>query len=237
MRFSRTFLLFVFLSSLCTFASSFADDKSADSFTPVAPPKALGRVLKMNLDQAERWCDENDLASAAKSSQAALRLAGLLAPDATGGAKPRADALLTECAAIGSAANGKNMAQTRSKLAAANASLEGLLAVLPGERNTWGDFKPTGSNGSWMGLIDSSYTDAKYATSADEFQALVYTLAEEANIVSQLRKEPSWRQMAYSVRDTALAAAKESRQDLTKAKQTLRTVYPRCEACHNANRR
>ena len=213
------------------------DDKNAGAFTPVAPPQAVGRVLKMNPGQVEHWCEENDLASAAKASQASLLLATFLARHATGTATPAAEKFLKDCNAIRSAANAKDMTQTKTKLAAASASLTEMIAGLPRENRAWGDFKPTGSNGAWMGLLDSAYADAKYANDAEDFEVLTLTLAEEANIVAQLRMEPRWRQMAFEVRDAALVAAREGRQDLPKAKQSMHALYARCETCHDAYRR
>ena len=71
----------------------------------------------------------------------------------------------------------------------------------------------------------------------DFFEALALSLAEEANVVAFLRTEPRWREMSFSVRDAALAAAKESRQASPEGPPALRAIYPRCEACHAAYRR
>ncbi len=231
-RTSLSFSAFILIISVCLAG----DDKNADGFTPVAPPQAVGRVLKMNLGQVEHWCEENDLASAAKASQASLLLATFLARHANGTSTPAADKLLKDCNAIRTAANAKDMAQTKAKLTAANACLAEMIGALPRENHSWNEFKPTGSNGAWMGLLDSAYADAKYANDSEDFEALTLTLAEEANIVAQLRKEPRWRQMAFDVRDAALVAAKQSR-DLPKAKQSLHALYARCETCHDAYRR
>ncbi|HEV8058330.1 MAG TPA: hypothetical protein VGP68_00535 [Gemmataceae bacterium] len=223
-----------FLAAVC-FGSH--DNPSTSAFAPVAPPQALGHVLKLNFDQVERWCDENDLASAAQASQSALVLATFLAHHAADKAKPHAEKLLADCKAVDSATRAKNMPNTRAQLTAANTVLPTLLQSLSADKPSWTDFKPSGSTRAWMLLLDGGYADAKSAEKADDFEAIALTLAEEANVVAFLKNEPRWRQMAFAVREVALAAAKESQQNPTKARQTLRTIYPRCESCHRAYQR
>jgi hypothetical protein len=128
------------------------------------------------------------------------------------------------------------MAATRARLAAAKQALAPLLPDLQASRPSWTDFKPTGANRAWMVLLDAGYADAKFADTPADFEALALTLAEEANIVALLRKEPRWREMAFAVRDSALAAAKQN-NDLPEARKTLRAVYTGCESCHQAYRR
>jgi hypothetical protein len=233
-RFILCALTLLFLAAACSVG---ADDKSTGEFAPVAPPQALARVLKLNFDQVGRWCDEDDLASAAQASQSAVVLATFLARHAAANAKPEADSLLADCNAVVSAARAKDMARTRTKLAAAGSTLPALLQSLATEKPSWTEFKPSGSSRAWMLLLDAGYADAKFAHKPEDFEALALTLAEEANVVAYLRKEPRWRQLSFGVRDAALAAAKESHHDLPKAHQTLRAMYPRCEACHDAYRR
>ena len=222
-----------FLALTCLSAN---DQIPTAVFAPVAPPPALGRVLELNFDQVGKWCDENDLASAAQASQSAIVLATFLARHATDKAKPHADALLKECKAVESAARSKDLAATRAKLTSAKQTLAPLLLNLPASRPSWTDFKPTGANRAWMILLDAGYSDAKFVEKPADFEALALTLAEEANIVALLRKEPRWREMAFAVRDSALAAAKQN-SDLPEARKSLRAVYTGCESCHQAYRR
>jgi len=214
-----------------------ADDKANGQFAPVAPPQALARALKLQFDQVERWCDENDLVSAAQCSQSALLLATFLSQHATDNAKPHADKLLAANSKVGSAARAKNMERTRSELAAANAAIPLLAETLTAANLEWNKFKAPGTSSAWMRLLDTGYTDAKISRNAEDFEALALTLAEEANVLAYVRIEPRWRELSFGVRDAALAAAKECRQDLDKARKTLRTVYPHCEMCHKAYRR
>lgn len=236
-RASYGFLHLVFPMFLVVACWGVADDKPSGGYTPVAPPQALARALKINFDQVERWCDENDLASAAQSSQSAFLLASLLARHATDKAKPHADKLVAANSKVVSAARAKNMERTRSELAAANAALPLLVENLPAAQPAWTNFKPPGTSSAWMRLLDAGYADAKISRNPEDFEALTLTLAEEANVLAYVRTEPRWREMSFGVRDAALAAARESRQNLDLARKTLRTVYPRCEACHQAYRR
>lgn len=236
-RLSRSFLnagILLFLSAVCAAA---VDDKSTAEFAPVAPPQALARALKINFAQVGRWCDENDLASAAQCSQSAFLLATFLAQHATENARPHADKLLAANSKVVSAARAKNMERARAELAAANAAIPLLVEALPAAKPGWTKFKPPGTSSAWMRLLDAGYADAKISRNPDDFEALVLTLAEEANVLAYVKSEPRWREMSFGVRDTALSAAKECRQDLEKARKTLRTVYPRCETCHQAYRR
>ena len=237
LRSSQSFLATILAISLIAALGSRADDKASSSFAPVAPPWSVGRVVKLNLDQVERWCDENDLASAAQATQSTVVLASFLARHADDKSKSTADQLVRECNATGSAARSKNMAQTRAGLTAANASLSKLLNLKSDAMVSWADFKPSGNVRAWMVLLDGGYADAKIATEADDFYALALTLAEEANVVAELRKEPRWREMAHAARDAAVASAKQSRQDLPGARKTLRTMFARCESCHQAYQR
>jgi hypothetical protein len=234
---SRFFLAAILMTGLIAALGSGADDNSSSSFTPVAPARSLGRVVKLNLEQVERWCDENDLASAAQATQSTVLLATFLARQSGDKSKAIGDQLVRECNAIGAAARAKNMTQTRAGLMAANASLSKLLNQRSDGLVSWIDFKPSGNVRAWMVLLDGGYADAKIATEADDFYALALTLAEEANVVAELRKEPRWREMAHAARDAALASAKQSRQDLPGARQTLRTMFARCESCHQAYQR
>jgi hypothetical protein len=112
-----------------------------------------------------------------------------------------------------------------------------LTEALPADKPDWKKFKAPGTSNAWMRLLDAGYTDAKISRNPDDFEALALTLAEEANVLAFVRIEPRWRELSFGVRDAALSAAKECRQDLDKARKTLRTVYPRCETCHQAYRR
>ncbi len=237
LRVSSSFLATIFLFGLVAAYGSGADDKASNSFTPVAPARSVGRVVKLNLDQVERWCDENDLASAAQATQSTVLLATFLARHADDKSKSTADQLVRDCNAIGASARGKNMAWTRDGLKAAKASLSKLLTQTSEAKPNWADFKPSGNVRAWMVLLDGGYAESKTATDADDFEALALTLAEEANVVAQLRKEPRWQQLAYSARDAALTSAKQSHQDLPGARQTLRTMFARCETCHQAYQR
>jgi hypothetical protein len=213
-----------------------ADEKSP-AYAPVAPPQALARALKINFDQVERWCDENDLASAAQFSQSTFLLASFLAQHATDNAKPHADRLVAANSKVVSAARAKNMERTRSELATAHGAIPSLIETLPGSKPEWSKFKAPGTSSAWMRLLDAGYADAKVSRKVDDFEALVLTLAEEANVLAYVKSDPRWREMSFGVRDAALASAKECRQDLEKARKTLRQVYPRCESCHQAYRR
>ena len=86
----------------------------------------------------------------------------------------------------------QRLARTRLKLAAAGSTLSSLIQSLPKEKLSWTGFKPSGSTGAWMLLLDGGYADAKSADKAKDFEALALTLAEEANVVAFLKNEPRW---------------------------------------------
>jgi hypothetical protein len=236
-RVSRSFLACLIASLSFAALRSGADDKSTNNFAPVAPARSVGRVVKLNLDQVERWCDENDLTSAAQTAQSTVVLATFLSRHADQKSKANAEQLVRDCTAIGSAARSKNPGQTRASVTAAKATLVNLLPQLSEAKASWVDFKPAGGVRAWMILLDAGYADAKIADQADDFEALALTLAEECNVVGQLRKDARWRELSVAARDAALVAAKESHHDLPKARQTLRTMYARCESCHKAYQR
>ena len=75
----------------------------------MAPPEALARVFSMNLDQVKSWCEDNDLASAAKTSQTAVVLLTFLARREGAKANPQADKFMAECNAFVSAACAKDL--------------------------------------------------------------------------------------------------------------------------------
>jgi hypothetical protein len=111
--------------------------------------------------------------------------------------------------------------------------LESLDANLPGgDTRTVAKFAPRGTPRMWMKLLDGTYTDAKVAKTLDELTA-IYTIAEATNAARLLRYDPEWRERAGAAREAALeVAALKPDTDLKVARQQLKNVDERCQACH-----
>jgi hypothetical protein len=228
----------------CSFAFALVGlalaDEPAGTDQPAVPPRAIAVVLTHNLDLVEKWVQEKDLASAAKSAQDVTLLAKLLSANAA--SNSQLGSLVKETDALLRAARARKLEDTQKALAAARETIAwlqkahvGIQSPRPGEAQKTKE--KIGTVGPLMALMDGTYADTKGMDKAYDFEAFAFTLAEEANIVGLLRPDAKWKKMSADVRDAALAAAKESRQDLVGARKTLRTVYPACEACHKAYRR
>jgi hypothetical protein len=96
------------------------------------------------------------------------------------------------------------------------------------------DFKPQGGTRIWMLLLDSAFTDAKWAKDRGELELLARAVAEEANAIQYLRATPRWRQSSRDVITAALEAAEKAKaNDLPAARAALKVVSRHCEACHD----
>jgi hypothetical protein len=224
---------------ISTFVAAWSAQPAKDQiYQPVAPVEALARVLGGNLDLVEHWLDDKDLASADKTAQSVILLATFLV-NQTGGAESSSVAkVLKGCNALGDASRAKNLAAATSALASVRRELAAFRkAPFQDHQAASPSFKPPGSTRGWMLLLDGGYADAKASRDPNEFEAQALTLAEEANVVAYLRTDARWRKMAFDARDRFLAAAQESKKDLDQARKTLRTAYPNCQSCHDANRR
>src|SRR5437899_1987544 len=73
---------------------------------------------------------------------------------------------------------------------------------------------------------------------ADALAELAYAIAEEANILKHLRNEPAWREAALDARAAALQLTAKAEQDgLHAARDELKNIRSRCNACHQAFQR
>lgn len=231
-----------------------AADKSPTFNDAVAPPLAVARVLSHNLDLVEQWLGEKDLASAAKSARDASTLCFLQTTyfprfsdkKVVAAFGERTHSLKQATNALVEAATAQDDARARSALASSRKAVAGLERlrypdpVAPAEGSRSVSIATKDSRNlvrSLMSLFDGTYADAKAADKLEDFEAFAYTLAEGANALGLLKADPRWGTMSADMRGAALAAAKESRQNLSGAQKTLRTVYVKCEACHTAYRR
>jgi hypothetical protein len=209
-------------------------------YIPVSPAPALHAGLQASLKLVQDWLADKDFLSATEASQQLMALATLYTfqsaqPDwRTRGAELRAT-----CDRLTAAARAKDAGRCAKAVEDCQRALSELAKDPPaGARSVERDFRPFGSNKVWMQLMDGAYTDAKTAPSAQDLENLVYQVAEEANAVGHLRAEPRWRQMSVEVRETALAVAKRVQSaGLDVARRELKSVYQRCEACHQGYKR
>lgn len=212
---------------------------TSEGFSPVAPAAVLHAAQQANLKLVQDWLNDKDFASAAEAAQGLLALAQIyqyhsVQPEW----RQKTTALREACSRLIAAARAKDQAGC-TKSAQNYAALLGELANTQpnGSKAEEPNFKPLGSTKTWMLLMDGSYGDAKFAETAQELETLAYALAEGANVTIHLRADARWRQAALETRAAALATVQKAQsKDLDAARASLKTVYHRCEACHNGYR-
>jgi hypothetical protein len=217
-----------------------AVEPAATTYSPLVPAAAIQAALQANLKIVRDWLDQEDFASAATAAQRLGTLAQLHGYQSTQSRwHDQIASLQQACSKLAAAAKRKD-ANGCEKMAQECASLLNELAAHPptGDKVMEKNFKPFGPTNTWMWLMEGAYVDARWATTAQEMEPWAYTLAEEMNVVAHLRANASWRTMALETRAAALQAASSARQnDLTAARQALKNVRSRCDACHHDYKR
>lgn len=230
----------IFLVLEGTTLSASRSGVGAEEFTPVASAAAIHTALTANQKLLADWLNQQDYASAADSVQGLLVLTQLYSCQSGEPAWRDRTAVLRESLnQVARAAKEKNAEACRKGLRECEAVLAKLAKSPPrGAREAIKDFQPAGPTRSWMLLFDGIYTDARSARNAKELKDLAFTLAEGANALTYQRADARWRQAAREVRESALAAASKAHAgELEPARQALKGVYQRCEACHQGYKR
>jgi hypothetical protein len=206
----------------------------------VAPVQALLHATRLNLKIVAEWLGDGDFDSAAESAERVKLLLSLCAlQSSTESWQRRVGLLRSRCDQLISLASNKDAEaciELSKDLLATLGSLEQELPKADGIAVD--DFRPPSSIRNLMKLLDGSYADAKVAKSLDELTALAYTIAEGTNVAQFLRNDPGWRDRAGEVREAAVKVAiLKPDTDLKVARQELKNVYERCQACHKAFKR
>lgn len=217
-----------------------ADPPAAETFTPVASAPALHTALMLNLKIAHDWIKDGDYASAAATVNGLAALTQLYGYQ---GAEPawrdRVAALSQALGRLAAAAKAKQKANCEKALMECDALLADMGKNPPkGAKATDRSFKPVGAVKDWMALLDGTHADAKSAKTARELEHLASTIAEGVNAVQHFRREAPWQKGAQAVRAEALLVADKARAgDVEPAREALKTVYQRCEACHQVHKK
>jgi hypothetical protein len=226
-----------FLMGLIAFSSPSLTADEPAGYVAVAPSAAVQAALQIQLKAVRDWLDEKDFASAAESTRGLTALAHLYGyQSADAEWRKRCTALQDTSTKLATAAQRKNKADCDKLVADVSGLLGELEKNAPGGDAKGGakDFRPQGSVKTWMVLVDSAHVEAKSAKSAKEFQLLAQAVAAEANAFAFLHKEASWQKESLAVRDLALqAAAQVKDNDLAAARLALKTMRQRCETCHD----
>jgi hypothetical protein len=214
-------------------------EPAEEGYVPVSPPSAVHTALRSSLKEIRDWLGGKDFASAAQEAQGLVALAHLYANQGGDPAWREKTAALADAAARLAAAAGKQDAAGCDQYARDSARLlDDLAGRNPGARPAGSGFKPQGGTRTWMLLLDSAFTDAKWAKASPELEGFARTVAEEANVVQYLRDGASWRQSARQTRAAALeVAAKAKANDFPAAKAALKAVSRQCQACHEQSNR
>jgi hypothetical protein len=215
-----------------------AAEPAEEGYAPVAPAPAVHAALRSNLKVVRDWLDQKDLQSAAQAAQDTAALSHLfIAQGSKAGWRSNATALAEASTRLAATAR-NNDADGCAKLTDECSRLLDVLAKEPpGKPAVDKAFKPQGASRVWMRLLDGAYVDAKSAKDGPELEQLAYALAEELNALQYVRADARWRQYSRDARAAALEVVEKARgKDLAAAKTALKTVYQRCEACHNTTR-
>jgi hypothetical protein len=214
-------------------------EPAGDGYSPVVPATSVHAALQSTLKTVRDWLNDKDYASAAEAGQALTALAHLYTYQGSQpGWREKTTALAETSTRLTTAAQKKDAAACTRLVQECTRLLEDLSSGSPGDRPLEKNFKPHGSTKTWMTLMDWAYGDAKTAKQPQELEQLAQAIAEEANAVQFQRTEARWRQSSLDVRAAALEVAETAKaKDLAAAKTALKTVYNRCEACHEGYRR
>jgi hypothetical protein len=216
-----------------------AGPATPQGFSPVAPVTVLHAAQQANLKLVRDWLNDKDYASAAEAAQGLLALTQLYQYHSAEPAwRQKTTALREACSRLMAAARAKDLAGCTKSVQDYATLLTELAKAQPGgSKADEPNFKPLGSVKTWMLLMDGCYGDAKFAETPQELESLAYALAEGANVTIHLRADARWRQAALETRAAALATVQKAQsKDLDGARASLKTVYHRCEACHNGYR-
>ncbi|MBI1918090.1 MAG: hypothetical protein HYS12_25645 [Planctomycetes bacterium] len=212
---------------------------AAKGYAPVAPVSALHAALESNLKQVRSWLDDGDFDSAEQTAHGLAALAWLHGFQGEDAWRRKTSALRDACAGLSTALRRKNAAACDRAMRACSDLLAELAKMKPAAPTSpVKDFRPPGPTKTWMLLMDGAYVDGKTSTSSAELERQALVIAEEVNVVTWLRADPRWRKMTGDVRAAALLAAETARKDnRDAARKAFKTIYTRCEACHNENKR
>lgn len=223
--------------------------QAKDAYQPLGQAASLLTVLQSNLKATGDWLGDKDFLSAAESIQCVTLVARMLSYQiddpkwrelakgleeasekllAAARAKNAAgcDLLLKSCKTFAS-----ELASRRQLLSAAENSAK--RAIPPVK-----DYVSFGTTKYWMLVMDGTYVDAKTASSTEELEELAWALAEEANAVAHVRSDARWQKLARDMQSAAMDTIEATKsKDLAKARQVLKNVYVRCEACHQGYKR
>lgn len=216
------------------------EPSGTEAYKPVAPARAILFALRLNLKVAGDWIRDDDFDSAVETVERVRLLSELAAFQSIDPAWRRGvTELQTHSANFIEHAKRKGSAESRAALDDCLKTIKQLNELAPagGDRPA-GEFENRAPVRAFMKLLDGSYSDAKIVKSVDELVLMAFTIAETANAVQLLRDESSWRERAGAVRDAALeVAALKPDADLKVARQQLKNVYERCQACHKEFKR
>lgn len=205
-------------------------------YSPVAPTEALQFALKANLKVVVHWLDEKDYVSAEEATSGLATLAQLFRYQSNEPAwRGKAQILQDKAGVIADAARRKSAADANKAVKDWASLLEDLAKDVPRPTPIPDlEFKSFGATKTWMTLMEGAYRDAQRAETAKEIELLAFSIAAEANVVGRLRSESAWRKSTQEVIELALQAARQARDaGLEPSRKTLKTMYQRCEACHN----
>jgi hypothetical protein len=228
-----------FLVGLLGIASASLTAQEATGYVPAAPPAAVHAAIQVQLKAVRDWLAEKDFASAAETTRGLTALAHLYGyQSADADWRKRCTALQETSSKLASAAQRKSMADCDKLVAELTRLLDDLEKNGPADAKGSKDFRPQGSVKTWMILMDTAHVEAKSAKSIKDFQLLTQAVAAEANALAFLQKERGWQTESLAVRDLALQAANQVKEnDLAAAKNALKTMRQRCETCHDRTRK
>jgi len=196
-------------------------------------------AIQVQLKAVRDWLGEKDFASAAETTRGLTTLGHLYGYQSTDADwRKRCTALQETSSKLASAAQRKSMADCDKLVAEIGRLLDDLEKNAPSEPKGSKDFKPQGSVKTWMVLLDTAHVEAKSAKSAKDFQLLTQAVAAEANALAFLQRDRSWQTESLAVRDLALQAASQVKDnDLAAAQKALKLMRQRCETCHDRTRK
>ncbi|MBL8800146.1 MAG: cytochrome c [Planctomycetia bacterium] len=205
-------------------------------YTPVGSLASMHLVLQSQLKAVKDWVAEKDFVSAAQTGRGLNTLAQLYGYQfADEGWRTHCNSLAAASNKLVEAASKKSVPECQQAADDCTRLIDGLAEKQPkaaGKVEHKG-FKLPGNLRVWMTLLDGSYVDAKSSATAKELALRTEVIATQANALTFLRSSEKWRKHSLAVRDAALQVSEQARKnDFAEARKALKTIYQRCEACH-----
>jgi hypothetical protein len=203
-----------------------------------AAAAALVAAVDRNVEVAQDWLDSKDYKSVGKAAGGLLVLAEAVRRKSDGKEWLKAaDGVKALARSLNAAAQKQDPAQCQKVLgefadvSKALAAASSSVADNPPKRTP----RFTGTMRGAMDLMEGTFADAKMAVSLrkpENAKRYAIVLAELADLMSNYRPEPAWKQEMAELESAAAEVGRSPDTEPAAVRALLRGVYQKCDKCH-----